>query len=668
MLKNARLSVKLSLGFGAVVIVAAIIGGVGWRGVDTISRKVVFSQQGSECLASMNECATLRRDFALRGNAAAEGEKGAGDKWVEAHARLIGQLDALAASKEAGQKHVDLIASAKTAAQSYKASFEAYAAARTEKDAAAAEWGRLGNEITGIIGKANDEVIHPALDAAKQAQDALALAHWSEVATTLDTEVISNFLLLRVAGVYYIAQNTEQRYEALKSQLALLQSGLATWRDVLEGDQQLAQAAKTIEEDLTLYAAAAEQFHAGVAEEQQTTAGMVAEAANLVNAMDSLQTLVRDDMDRTVSTTTTAALGLTVGGIALGMLLAFFITRIITKPINRAIEELSHGAEQMTAASNQVSESSQVMAEAASEQASSLEETSASLEELASMTRQNADNTDQANAMAKEASAACAEGTTAMERMGKAIEQIKKSSDETAKIIKTIDEIAFQTNLLALNAAVEAARAGEAGKGFAVVAEEVRNLAQRSAEAARNTSELIEGSQHNADNGVSASSEVGRVLARIADGVDRINQLIAEVSAASAEQSRGIDQINTAVTQMDQVTQSNAATSEEAASASEELAAQAVSLKDVVTSLAAIVGGRDAAISSSAPPQARAPQPRQKLHRPAAAPAPRKSLPASHGNGSGRRQAAPRPAQAKTATVIDPETVIPLDNDDLSDF
>jgi methyl-accepting chemotaxis protein len=194
----------------------------------------------------------------------------------------------------------------------------------------------------------------------------------------------------------------------------------------------------------------------------------------------------------------------------------------------------------------------------------------------------------------------------AMARMGDAINKIKGSSDQTAKIIKTIDEIAFQTNLLALNAAVEAARAGDAGKGFAVVAEEVRNLAQRSAEAAKNTAALIEGAQKNADNGVAVSGEVGRFLGQIAEKVQKLSGLVGEVSAASEEQTKGISQISIAVTEMDKVTQGNAASAEESASASEELFAQAKELGDMVTALVGLVDGassgpRMAAASESAP-------------------------------------------------------------------
>jgi len=286
--------------------------------------------------------------------------------------------------------------------------------------------------------------------------------------------------------------------------------------------------------------------------------------------------------------------------LAAGAGIGIFLSRSISAALNQVISTLSTGSEQVSSASNQVSQSSQQMAEGASQQASSLEETSASLEELSSMTRQNSDNAKQANIMAGGTASAMEKSREAMQRMGEAIGKIKSSSDQTAKIVKTIDEIAFQTNLLALNAAVEAARAGDAGKGFAVVAEEVRNLAQRSAEAAKTTSALIEESQKNADHGVSVSNEVGALLSQIVESVQKLSQLIGEVSSASAEQTKGIGQIGTAVTEMDKLTQTNAANAEESASASEELAAQARELGDMVSILVGIVKGADHSVSRGA--------------------------------------------------------------------
>jgi len=278
-------------------------------------------------------------------------------------------------------------------------------------------------------------------------------------------------------------------------------------------------------------------------------------------------------------------------GLFFGSGLAWYISRGLISVLKRIIASLSEGAEQVASASGQVSSASQSLAEGATEQAAGLEETSSSLEEMSSMTKQNADNAQQANTLASEAQNAANNGNEAMGRMSSAIQEIQKSSDETAKIIKVIDEIAFQTNLLALNAAVEAARAGEAGKGFAVVAEEVRNLAMRSAEAAKNTSGMIAESVKNAKNGVEIAGEVGKVLEEIVGSISKTSELVGEIAAASSEQAQGIDQVNTAVSQMDKVTQQNAANAEESASASEELSVQAEQMTTVVNELVALVSG-----------------------------------------------------------------------------
>ncbi len=254
--------------------------------------------------------------------------------------------------------------------------------------------------------------------------------------------------------------------------------------------------------------------------------------------------------------------------------------------LDQALTQVAEATEQVSSGSQQISAGSQSLAQGANEQASSLEEVSSSLEEMSSMTKQNAENANQAKNLAGEANENAAVGTEAMNRMSQSINKIKESSDQTAKIVKTIDEIAIQTNLLALNAAVEAARAGEAGRGFAVVAEEVRNLAQRSSQAAKNTADMITESVKNAEEGVKISVEVSKSFDSIAGSAKKVNDLIAEIAAASQEQSQGIDQVNTAVAQMDKVTQQNAANSEESASAAEEMSSQAEELQGMIAQFA----------------------------------------------------------------------------------
>ncbi|OGI02645.1 MAG: hypothetical protein A2Y25_03135 [Candidatus Melainabacteria bacterium GWF2_37_15] len=272
----------------------------------------------------------------------------------------------------------------------------------------------------------------------------------------------------------------------------------------------------------------------------------------------------------------------------------FTVVRGITNSMNKIVKDLETTANQVTSASGQLSDSSQQLAEGSTEQAASIQETSSTLEESASMVRQNTENTKQAAMLAKQAKDSANKGNKDMQNMMNSMQELKKSSDQIAKIIKVIDEIAFQTNILALNAAVEAARAGEAGQGFAVVAEEVRNLAQRSAQAAKDTAGIIESNIHLSEQGVNVSKQVNESLLEINTQSQKVSDLLDEISAASQEQAQGIAQINKAISQMEQVVQSNASTAEESASASEELTAQAETMKEIVNSLIVMVNGTNA--------------------------------------------------------------------------
>jgi methyl-accepting chemotaxis protein len=471
------------------------------------------------------------------------------------------------------------------------------------------------------------------------------------------------------------AKKMDVRSDSLLITVALLQDAV---NDPIE-KENLASAEKhwkeiLAEKDATL-------FLSNAGKKDQAREYWIEKGRSLIKKLDANLIFVRDAQDAAVQaslasakelygTTRTTLLAVSAFSILAGLGLGLLLSTSMAKGLTRVIDALKAGSEQISSASGQVSQSSQSLAEGASEQASSLQETTSSLERLATMTKQNSENAREADSMAGSARGEAEGSREAMDRMGKAIGKIKDSADQTARIIKTIDEIAFQTNLLALNAAVEAARAGDAGKGFAVVAEEVRNLARRSAEAAKSTASLIEESQKNAEQGVSVSREVGDILGRIVGKVQKLAQLIADVSAASDEQAKGIDQIGSAIGEMDKVTQSNAASAEESASASEELYAQAKELGDMVVVLVGIVKGGSA---ESAPEEThrsvRAPAPRH-----AAAAKPRKlpskggSKPVSGGDWTPQPMAQASRNGHSNGHAVRAESIIPLSEDDLKDF
>lgn len=272
---------------------------------------------------------------------------------------------------------------------------------------------------------------------------------------------------------------------------------------------------------------------------------------------------------------------------------SLFVVQSITKPVKQVIKALTGGADKVASASEQITSGSNTLAEGSSEQAASLEESSSSLEEMSSMTKLNAQSASEANILMQEEAASNFKAIgERMEKMKIAIAETVKASEETAKIIRTIDEIAFQTNLLALNAAVEAARAGEVGAGFAVVADEVRNLAMRAANAAKETANLIEGSNNRIKDASQLNDQVIEAVDKNMEISQKVAQVVDEIAEASREQAQGIEQINTAVNEMNKVTQQNAANAEESSSAAEEMHIQAEQMKSIVDSLVALVDGK----------------------------------------------------------------------------
>jgi len=296
------------------------------------------------------------------------------------------------------------------------------------------------------------------------------------------------------------------------------------------------------------------------------------------------------DSDTAISSSRALIYFLIIGALALSGILSAVLARSMSRLLGEAVSSLSESAEQVASAALQVASSSQGMAKGASEQAASLEETGASAEEINSMAGRNSEHSRAAAELVTHSQQDFEDANRSLADAVEAMSEIKSSSGKISKIIKVIDEIAFQTNILALNAAVEAARAGEAGMGFAVVADEVRNLAQRCAQAARDTAGLIEESIVRSNDGKVKVDRVAQSILSVTQEAGKIKALVDEVNCGSMEQARGIAEVGRTISQMSQVTQNTAANAEESAAAAEEMRAQAESLKGIVRSLSAVVG------------------------------------------------------------------------------
>jgi methyl-accepting chemotaxis protein len=474
---------------------------------------------------------------------------------------------------------------------------------------------------------------------------------YNRVHNTIDMDVkSSDFYINMLRGLYY------QDPKFFNQAIQIANDLLAQMKDMLAQTQsqpskdQLNELIKADQSCLTAVTSLHEAFTAKLDNDPKSQQ-LRADLLKVNTAMSqSFTDLTNAFASSTLSAVTTGVTSLIVGvivAIVISLLLAFFITRGITGPVNTVISQLSEGAQEVDSAAGDLSSASNTLAEGATENAASLEETSAALEELSSMTKRNSDNAVEANSLMAQTNDAVSRAESSMANVIAAMDQIATSGNEIGKIIKTIDEIAFQTNLLALNAAVEAARAGEAGAGFAVVADEVRNLAIRSADAAKNTADLIAATISNINSGSEMVHSTSENFHNVATNSAKVAQLVSEVAEASKEQSQGINQITTAMTQMDKVTQSNAASAEESASAAGQLTIQAENLMHAVDDMSFIVHGAGGgpAASPSAPKRAKGPSGPPRPKPAIAAPAPRK--------------APARQAEAKA---------LPMDNDDDFEF
>ena len=645
MFRRMAVGKKIILGFTVVLVLLVAIGGIAYEALRKASdgftqyremardANLAGRLQANMLMVRMNV-----KDFIITGS----------DKDLKEYHEYIEKMEGFI--EEAQKEIQNTERAAKIDAvhamhNEYALSFEKVAELKHERN-------KVVNEVLNVKGPLMEKTLTTIMESASSDAD-LTAAYHSGLA-------MKHLLLGRVYMAKFLDSNDQKAVDRVHEEFGKMQEKLAILDEELENPERR-KMLSTIIEAKGQYVKTFDNLVNIIFDRNkiiiETLDRIGPLVAKDVEAVKLSIKKVQDDLGpKLVASNTrsvTVIIVIAVTALLLGSFLAFVITRAITKPLSRIIEGLNEGSDQVASASGQVSSASQQMAEGTSEQAASLEETSSSLEEMSSMTKQNAGNAEQADNLMKEANLVVGQANNSMNELNTSMGEISKASEDTFKIIKTIDEIAFQTNLLALNAAVEAARAGEAGAGFAVVADEVRNLAMRAADAAKNTANLIEGTVKKVKDGGDIVNRTSEAFEEVAKSTAKVGELVAEISMASNEQSRGHEQLNKAVAELDKVVQQNAANAEENASASEEMNSQAEQMKGFVGELMALAtGNRNGSNNGHAGKVTR------------------------HGMAirKGKHLAAPSGKSGKMAAVlpktkeIHPEQMIPLDKDDFGDF
>jgi methyl-accepting chemotaxis protein len=596
MFQKTTLGTRIASGFAVTIAIAALISFSGWISLSRIQKQVTISDVSNEIAGLALKADRLVKVFMLNGDCETTEAEIRGIE-SELTARLATLRQGLSAPADLSA--VDEMGEIENG---FMAIFHQYVELDKANRLVHSAWQDLSRILSKQMDDLRDGFIDPALALAEKNQDYLALQEWGDLDTVMHESVLEPFSDAKVAAIVYVNRSNAASWETLTQTLGAMDQGLAKWLDRVEyhGKDELKEPGTAFAKGFAQFRETAETFSRNIALRATKEAHLDVLSQRLQQMAVAAKSRSNEQMRATASRTVTVLFALAVSGVLIGGLSAFFIARSITRPIRRLITTLKEGSEQVGSGSAQVSASSRQLAEGAAEQAASLEETSSGLGQISCMTKQNADDADQADKLMEQSTRLVKQATESMGSVMKAMSQISGASEETYKIVKTIDGIAFQTNLLALNAAVEAARAGEAGAGFAVVAEEVRSLALRASEAARNTGALIESTVKRVTEGSTLVDGTGRVFLDVASSVAAVGDLVQKIARASREQAEGIDQISKAAVEMQGVVQNAAASSEQSASAAMEMNNQAERLKGMVDQMVAFVGGT-AAIAKESP-------------------------------------------------------------------
>lgn len=599
---NMKFSTKLRMGFAGVLLLTCAMGISTMIGMRRTRSVLTKYQDFTGIDASMNEDVISAFDFVnsrVLEYQIAPSETSAeavNQSLKDAEAGLATWQRTLDISPELNQT----VTQAAQGLDKIRTEFDNLHAAEKAQATIRDDWESATASCLESMGRVMESMVDPAKEAAAKSQDIPAMIAYGEIDMVLNEDVIENILPMNRNSLAYAMNPTPDTWQEIESSLAATRAGLKTWQMLVVGKPGLEDEAQQIGTFLDQYAAQAETYRQTTENSAQARANIDKTLTNLMETLDLAMSEVVDtglaksdrDLTNTFTIVSRMSLILVIAALVIGLFVAEYLTRALVGTLKRIIQGLAVGADQVDAASDQISQTSIQMAESASQLAANFEETAAALQEISAAVDSNAANSKATQERVVVVAKASDESRKTMVRMNEAINSIHESSEQTARVIKTIDEIAFQTNLLALNAAVEAARAGDAGKGFAVVASEVRSLAQRSAEAAQETATLIKEAQQNSIRGVATSEEISQVLDEITSGITEIDSLVSNVTEATNSQATSIQNIVKATNEVSEVTQSSAATAEESASASEELSAQSKELNALVDDLAALEGLR----------------------------------------------------------------------------